>query len=744
MPFDLSRALEQPGGKAIVAHPALRGSEPVSVYQPGAARKGALLTQREAKRHGDAYGGDQAIDHVMNAVDLYANTVGGAEWRLQKPDGTRLVEKKTEHDSKDVEVGPEDLYELLKRPNPYMLYDELMSLAMIDLLMVGNAYWYKYRSNSEGKPLALYRLAPPYVKIKPGQFGPDSYEYQLPGMRDPLKISREKVMHMRLPNPHDAYYGMGVIRKGGRLLDLELEVTNTMASYYANKAEPSVIIQSERRVPRDVFNKLRAQLRARIGGSSNAGELLVLESGLKAETLSRSAQEAMFKDISNLSAARIYAMFRTNPRLFGLTPEGSSTDKVSDARREFDTYVMRPFLDKLQRQMTENITKAWDLEFKIDYNYVIPQDELLKNISTVAAIPGIKVRELRRALLPLGFLDGESTGDPEIDDEILNMPMEELDENGMNGAADRPLAGEAGRPPKGENTTSFSRSRTPKRSPSTSRTPKPAGKALEDLQEALRRAEAKAAINVPDDNVNISVGRKLTGEKRPGDPSGPSRDRAVNDITTFIEAATREEATKLERALLDHVEGKAFSKKDVAKRIANSEAWVTFREGMERVLQEAGRRALSASVMDQAEQGRVAEDELDYDAIVNSVIHRKGGLNKFVQNLKRRTVAKIQNLGPEATVQEANALVQDHIKEFKAGQAGVIAVSEAVELYNEGVLSVAEATGATEVFVIEEDDAPDQPCLDARDSVWSIEYARDHRKEHPNCRRAFVALDPVS
>lgn len=42
-----------------------------------------------------------------------------------------------------------------------MLYDELMSLLVIDLLMVGNGYWYKWRNNdvtacwrSTGLPLA--------------------------------------------------------------------------------------------------------------------------------------------------------------------------------------------------------------------------------------------------------------------------------------------------------------------------------------------------------------------------------------------------------------------------------------------------------------------------------------------------------------------------------------------------------------------------------------------------------------
>jgi len=739
MPFDLVRALEAAGGKAIAAHPALQGGDPVSIYQPGAARQDAKLTQREANRHLDAYGGGSAIDHVMNAVDLYAGTAGAAKWRLQKPDGTRLVKEKTEHDSKDVQVGPEDLYALLKTPNPFMAYDEMVQLLIIDLLLVGNGYWYKWRNTAEGKPLALYRLAPPYVKIIPGPFGPKRYEYQVPGQRDPLKIKLEDMVHMRLPNPHDAYYGMGIIRKGGRLLDLELEVTNTMTSYYENKAEPSLILQSERRVPRDVFNKLRAQLRSRVSGSSKAGELLVLEAGLNANTLSRSAAEAMFKEISNLSASRIYAMFRTNPKLFGIATDDTGTDKVSDARREFDTYVMRPFLDRLEDKITQSVVAAWELEFKIDYNYNIPQDELLKNISTVAAIPGIKVRELRRALLPLGFLDGESTGDPEIDDEILNMPMEEMDENGMNGAPDRPLAGEAGRPPRGEKTSSFKRTRSPK---------KPAAKALTPseaharLAAALAKVEGKA-VQLEPDHANTSIGRKLEGESRPSDPTSGSRMRAVDDTAAFIEAGIKDETTKLERALLDHVEGKAFSKKDVVDRMRKSAAWVAWREGVERVLTEAGRRAVSAAVMDQAESGRIPDDELDYDAIVNSVIHRPKGLASVMRTLKRRTLAKIANLAPDATTPEANKVVQEHIAEFNSGQTSVIAISEAVELYNEGVLSVAEATGSTEVFVIEEEDAPDEPCQDARDSVWTIDYAREHRKEHPNCRRGFVALDPV-
>jgi HK97 family phage portal protein len=743
MAFDFMQAL---GGKALSAHPALMDrSVPVSVYSPGASRQDAKLSQREALRHQQVYGGSEAMDAVMNATDLYAGSAAGARWRLEKPDGTRLVEEKSQHDPKDAEVGPEDLYELLKHPNPFMLYDELVTLLIIDLLMVGNGYWMKWRTNAEGKPLALYRLAPAHVKIIPGPYGPKRYEYQPPGVREPLKLGLKDIVHFKLPNPHDAYYGMGVIRKGGRAIDLEIAVTDTVASYMENKADPSLIVQSDRRVPRDVFNKLRAQLRARISGTSRAGELLVLEAGLKAETLSPSARDAMFKELSGMSQQRVYAMFRTHPKLFGISTQDSGTDKVSDARREFDTYVMRPFLDKLERRITEYVVAAWDLEFKIDYSYMVPQDELLKNISTVAAIPGIKVRELRRALLPLGFLDGESTGDAEIDEEILNMPMEEMDENGAGGAADRPLAGEAGRPPKGENTSSFKRTRT--RSPK-----KAAAKALDDPIARLERALDQAQIATAGqkaleaghgDNVTISVGRTLKDEERPEDRTLSSRTQAVDDLADFIRVGLADEATKLERAMLDHAEGKAFTKSDVVKRMRQSEAWVTFREGVERILAEAGQRAMQASVMDQASEGRVADD-LDYDAITKSVIHRKEGLPSILRTAKKRLIAKVANLGPEATKADADKVIQEHLADWKVGHAESIAISEAVELYNEGTLSVAEATGAEEVYVFEEEDAPDTPCQEARGMVWPIEYAREHRKEHTRCRRAFAPIEAVA
>lgn len=737
MGFDLQRALRsQAEGKALGAHPAFMDQgTPVSIYSPGASRQDAKLTQRTALRHSSAYGGSQAIDHVYDCIGLYTDPISTSPYDLRNKDGTPLVRTKTDGTPPDHKVGPQVLYDLLDKPNPHMLYDELMTLLVIDLMLVGNAYWLKWRTNGTGQPLALYRLAPGYVKIIPGAFGPKKYEYQPPGAKDPIELQPEEVVHFRRPNPHDAYYGMGVIQGAGRAMDLELAVTDTIASYYENQASPSLIVQSERRVPRDVFKKLAAQLRSKAAGSSRAGELLVLEAGLKAQTLSASAADALFKDLMQMSRDRIYTKWRAAPELFGQS-SGTGSNKVSDFRREFDNAALRPFMDRLQRVVSDGLAAAYDVEFTIRYRHVAPPEEAIKIGESIAAMPGVLVREVRRQYAQFGI--EESTGDPAIDNLVINVPGQNLDANGQGGMADQPLGSEPGRPPKVKNTTAFASVRK-----------KASGKALtvaERLQLAEDRArilgaETKALKNP--DGSNATIGNELQGEQRPPDPFADARDADVTAAQGFIQTGLAEAAQTLERALLDHVEGKALrNQSDLVKRVRASGAWKVFKDNVDAVLMEGARRAISASVMTQADSGRISDDELDYDDIAASVVRRPEGVRSIVKTLKDRVAMRLQRgLAKEDVIPAViQGEVQTVIRDWTNNQAAMIGETESVHAYNEATLTIAEATGATQVFVTDGHD-DDEPCIEADGSVWDIAQARANRLEHPRCRRAFLPLE---
>jgi len=697
MAFNIKQAL-LPEGKAIPAHPALQGSDPISVYSPGAARKDSKLSQAEAARHLDSYGGTQAIDWVMDCVRLYADTTSTAEWHLEK-DGKKLLNRKTF--GYDGKLAPQGLVDLLEQPNPFMDYAELVDLLIIDLLLVGNAYWFKWRMNEEGHPLALYRLSPAHVKIIPSSFGPKGYEYNPPGAREPLTISPDEIMHLRLPNPHSAFYGMGLIKGGGRAYDVELALTDTMASYYENKADPSMIISSERRVPRDVFNKLRAQLRARVSGSRKTGELLVLEAGLKASTLTPSARDALYQEASTMSRDRIFSQFRTSPVLFGLLEQGGAGNKVADARREFDTKTMRPFMDKLQKRITHGLVSAWGLDYKIDYRYIMPVEELVKLAGDFAVTPGVKVREIREFLGPVGI--HPSTGNKEIDEMVLNLPGEELDKDGQGGFADRPIGSEAGRPPKGENTKPFPQDGN---LPPNSKVRQ--GKGLDDLFDRLDKIETKAV------------------EQHPPDPLERERDEAVDDAATYIKQQLQDTIYPLERALLDHAEGKALG-----GRIRKSEAWITFANRIRSVLEAGAQRAISAAVIHSG-----SDAELDYDELAANVIDRSSNVDHITKTLRDSIVKKLADVEDR---EEANKIIRESVVAWRENQSETIALTEAMTAYNEGTLTVAELAGSTEVFVTDGRDH-DEPCQEADGQTWSIDRARENRLEHPRCRRAFLPI----
>jgi hypothetical protein len=520
-----------------------------------------------------------------------------------------------------------------------------------------------------------------------------------------------------------------------------------MASYFENKADPSLIVQSDRKLSRDTFNKLRAQMRARVAGSSRAGELLVLESGLKATSLSASASDAMFDKLATMSRDRILNKFRVSPMLLGDTEAGSGSTKPADARREFDNYALRPFLTKLERQITEALTAAWGVDFTIDYRTVLPPEDASKIGGELAKIPGIKVREVRKQFVQFGI--AESTGDSDIDEFVLNMPGPEADENGQVvdpvtgkkvassaiNAADRPLPGEAGRPPKGENTRGV----------------RPSKKSLDEIVERLEELEAERRLETilmgkPEEikalnqaGERVTVGNRLPGEKRPSDPFESARAIDIDLARDTMAMQLRGAASALEHDLIaEALDTKALKTTDIVKRIRNSDAWKDFKARLTEILEDGAVKAAQSGAM---HSNRAPDEELDYEAIAQSVVHRPDGIRSILNTIKDRVVNRIKEARDESAERgEYEAAIRGALADWADRQVLAIADSEATEAYNEAVLSMFELSGEEQVYVGEEDDAPDAECQEAHGQVWDIEYARQHRKQHPRCRRYFLSL----
>lgn len=747
--------------KAIPAYrPLLQGStDPILITGPNKTR--TPFGQREAGRHLQAYGGaNDAIDWVMACVKLIVETASTADWHFEEY-GKKLVRQKTPESPPETEEAPFMLTRLFNEPNPYMDWEELVELTLIDYLLVGNSYWLKWRTNDLGQPLALYRLAPPFVQVVPGPMGIEGYEYKVPGVGE-IKLAPDQVVHFKQANPHSPYYGLGIVQGIARMLDLELALTDTVANYYEKRAQPSMVVQSDRRVPDAVFQRLKTQLRQMYGGPKNAGSLMVLEAGLKYQSISPSAQEAAFDVLSAASRDRILAMFRVPGVLLGIGDTAGG--KYSDAERIFTTKTVQPLLHKFQKAVTRQLTQpGWDLDFVVDYEYIMPEEERARLTTNFASIPGVKVREVREyaGLEPLG---------DERDDWVLNLPGEDGTEDDHDGGnPDRPLGSEAGRPPNPENTSRFPEvgGGRPALGKNVEVAPKPrirsvSKKAYDQRPESKSLSEIRARFAILEetapttispsrveeieskfDQIEEKLAQKALSAKAAGvtDTLREDREAAVDALVIEIKKEILDAAHVLERELLDELErGEKAIGDRLRSRLRRSEAWKKFSGAVSEALERAARYALSTSVMQQGRAGNIAEEEIDYDALAREIVYRREGIQKITKTL-RDDVAKKVGAALEAGADREQLIeaIRQPFEIMRDSKAETIAMTEATHAYNEGTLTVAEALGRTEVMVFDGDEY-DEPCQEANGQIWSIEKARENRLQHPRCRRAFVPL----
>jgi hypothetical protein len=429
--------------------------------------------------------------------------------------------------------------------------------------------------------------------------------------------------------------------------------------------------------------------------------------------------------------------------------------------------ICKRFSDAISRGLVQ---PGWNLDFKIDYQETQQPDQVMKQAQTIAALPGVKVSEVRAAAnLP-------PTGDPDIDDFVLNLPGPNMDPSGQGGTPDRNLLGEPGRPPIGSNVPGIGRAVPKGTAPPAAKPAKggaiarsgkkaldefgneyeivdvdvftpgsvyggyrpqraPIKRSIEDTLAELDRIAAQKAMAPANTHVgeisNVRPGLDLLAEQR---LSGI--DAIVSAMQTDLAAA----AHTLERGLLDASEGKAEG--TLYQRVKNSAAWAAFKDRVESILNTYIQQALSLANVHHAQQ-KLDPSTTDYADTADQIINRPEGLSGIVDTLKTSILNKVLAAQRKsADKSEVDTLIRQSLTDWKA-KAGVISLTEASHAYNVGTLDIAEANGMTSVLVSDGDDT-DEPCVTANGQTWSVAKARDNILEHPNCRRAFVPVPAVA
>ncbi len=244
------------------------------------------------------------------------------------------------------EVADHPVKTLLTRPNDGQSGREFLESLYGFLMVAGNAY--AEAVLLEGSPRELYVLRPDRMKIVPSRQGwPEAFDYSVNGAN--VRLAREQVLHVKLFNPLDDYYGQSPLEAAQRALDTHNAAAAWNKSMLDNAARPSgalVFTGGDGQLTQDQFDRLKRELDANYQGAANAGRPMVLEGGLDWKEMGYSPREMDFIAAKDGAAREVALAFGVPPMLLGI-PGDNTFANYAEANRSFWRQTVVPLTGRV-------------------------------------------------------------------------------------------------------------------------------------------------------------------------------------------------------------------------------------------------------------------------------------------------------------------------------------------------------------------------------------------------------------
>ena len=267
----------------------------------------------------------------------------------------------------DVELTKHPFLTLLKRPNPSQTGRDLIENIISYLLVAGNSYIEV--SSLEGTPRELVSLRPDRVKVIAGHNGwPDAYEYSVHGAS--VRLPAENVLHIKMFNPLDDYYGQSPLEAAQRSIDTHNSASAWNKAMLDNAARPSgalVFAASEGRLSNDQFERIKSELESTYQGASNAGRPMILEGGLDWKEMGYSPKDMEFTETKNASAREIALAFGVPPMLLGI-PGDNTFANYAEANRTFWRQAVVPLLGRVSEALTHFTGSQFGADLRLTFD----------------------------------------------------------------------------------------------------------------------------------------------------------------------------------------------------------------------------------------------------------------------------------------------------------------------------------------------------------------------------------------
>ena len=283
----------------------------------------------------------------------------------------------------------------------------LMETLASQLLLHGNGY-VQIMKDASGYPVELFALRPERVTIVPGNDGwPTAVNYRVGERTLTIPLldadASPNIIHIKGYHPSDDHYGAGCLAAADQAIATHNAAANWNRSLLENAARPSgaLVYDSANAagLSAEQFDRLRDELARAFSGNSNAGRPMLLEGGLKWQSLSMSPADMDFASLKAAAARDVALAFGVPPMLLGL-PGDSTHANYREANRALWRLTLLPLAAKLLAALSEGLA-TWfaDATLAIDLDHVPALAEDRQALwAQVSAAPFLSDAEKREML----------------------------------------------------------------------------------------------------------------------------------------------------------------------------------------------------------------------------------------------------------------------------------------------------------------------------------------------------------
>jgi HK97 family phage portal protein len=277
------------------------------------------------------------------------------------------------------------------------------------LTLHGNGY-VQIVKDASGQPSELFALRPDRVSVQPGPDGwPCGFEYSVQGTRIVLPLEDEdgwpNVIHIKAMHPLDDQYGAGSLIAAAQAVAIHNAAAEWNRALLENAARPSGALVYEpgdgTGLTTEQFARLKAELAEAFAGAGNAGRPMLLDGGLKWQSMALSPADMDFATLKSAAARDIALAFGVPPMLLGL-PGDNTYANYREANRALWRLTLLPLADKLLCALTEGLS-AWfpEARLTVDLDQVTALSEDRERLWKQLSEAEFLTRAEKRAMLGL-------------------------------------------------------------------------------------------------------------------------------------------------------------------------------------------------------------------------------------------------------------------------------------------------------------------------------------------------------